>query len=44
VKQIVQPISGGPVTLLDVPCPVAGPTEVLVRTVASVISPGRSGR
>jgi predicted dehydrogenase/threonine dehydrogenase-like Zn-dependent dehydrogenase len=40
VKQIVQPISGGPVTLLDVPCPVAGPAEVLVRTVSSVISPG----
>jgi predicted dehydrogenase/threonine dehydrogenase-like Zn-dependent dehydrogenase len=40
VKQIVQPISGGPVTLLDVPCPVPEPTEVLVRTVSSVISPG----
>jgi predicted dehydrogenase/threonine dehydrogenase-like Zn-dependent dehydrogenase len=40
VKQIVQPVSGGPVTLLDVPCPVPEPTEVLVRTVASVISPG----
>src|ERR1700744_664888 len=40
MKQIVQPVSGGPVTLLDVPCPVPGPTEVLVRTVCSVISPG----
>ena len=40
MKQIVQPASGGPVTLLDVPCPVPEPTEVLVRTVASVISPG----
>jgi hypothetical protein len=40
MKQIVQPVSGGPVTLLDVPCPVPEPTEVLVRTVASVISPG----
>jgi predicted dehydrogenase/threonine dehydrogenase-like Zn-dependent dehydrogenase len=40
VKQIVQPVSGGPVTLLDVPCPVPEPTEVLVRTVSSVISPG----
>ena len=40
MKQIVQPVNGGPVTLLDVPCPVAGPTEVLVRTASSVISPG----
>jgi hypothetical protein len=40
VKQIVQPVSGGPVTLLDVPCPVPEPTEVLVRTVSSVISAG----
>ena len=40
MKQIVQPVSGGPVTLLDVPCPVPDQTEVLVRTVCSVISPG----
>jgi len=40
VKQIVQPISGGRVEVLEVPRPVPGPTEVLVRTVASVISPG----
>ncbi len=40
VKQIVQPVSGGPVTLLDVPRPVPEPTEVLVRTVSSVISAG----
>jgi predicted dehydrogenase/threonine dehydrogenase-like Zn-dependent dehydrogenase len=40
VKQVVQPLAGGPVEVLDVPRPVAGPTEVLVRTVASVISPG----
>jgi predicted dehydrogenase/threonine dehydrogenase-like Zn-dependent dehydrogenase len=40
VKQIVQPIGGGPVVVLDVPCPVPDATEVLVRTVASVISPG----
>ena len=40
MKQIVQPVSGGPVTLLDVPCPVPEPTEVLVRTISSVISPG----
>jgi predicted dehydrogenase len=40
VKQIVQPLAGGPVEVLDVPRPVPDPTEVLVRTVASVISPG----
>jgi hypothetical protein len=40
VKQIVQPLAGGAVEVLDVPCPVPGPAEVLVRTVASVISPG----
>jgi predicted dehydrogenase/threonine dehydrogenase-like Zn-dependent dehydrogenase len=40
VKQVVQPISGGPVEVLEVPRPVISPTEVLVRTVASVISPG----
>ena len=40
MKQIVQPLAGGPVEVLEVPRPVPGPTEVLVRTVASVISPG----
>jgi predicted dehydrogenase/threonine dehydrogenase-like Zn-dependent dehydrogenase len=40
VKQIVQPASGGPVALLDVPRPVPEPAEVLVRTICSVISPG----
>ena len=40
MKQVVQPVSGGQVTLLDVPCPVPEPTEVLVRTMASVISAG----
>jgi predicted dehydrogenase/threonine dehydrogenase-like Zn-dependent dehydrogenase len=40
VKQVVQPVSGGPVEVLEVPRPVISPTEVLVRTVASVISPG----
>ena len=40
MKQVVQPASGGPVTLLDVPRPVPEPTEVLVRTISSVISPG----
>ena len=40
MKQVVQPIAGGPVEVLDVPPPVPNATEVLVRTVASVISPG----
>jgi hypothetical protein len=40
MKQVVQPVGGGPVEVIDVPCPVIGPAEVLVRTVASVISPG----
>ena len=40
MKQVVQPISGAPVEVLDVPRPVIGPPEVLVRTAASVISAG----
>jgi len=40
MKQVVQPLNGGPVTVLDVPRPTVGATEVLVRTVSSVISPG----
>jgi predicted dehydrogenase len=40
MKQVVQPVSGGQIQVLDVPRPVIGPAQVLVRTVASVISPG----
>lgn len=40
MKQVVQPLNGGPVELLDVPCPAPEPAEVLVRTISSVISPG----
>ena len=40
MKQIVQPIAGGAVEVLDVPRPAPDATEVLVRTVSSVISPG----
>ena len=40
MKQVVQPLSGGPVEVLEVPRPIPGATEVLIRTVASVISPG----
>jgi len=43
VKQVVQPIAGGPVEVLEVPRPTVGPTEVLVRTVASILSPGTEG-
>ena len=40
MKQVVQPVSGGSVQVLDVPRPTIGSAEVLVRTMASVISPG----
>lgn len=40
MKQVVQPANGGPVRVIDVPRPSIGPTEVLVRTVASAVSPG----
>ena len=40
MKQIVQPLAGGAVEVLDVPRPTIGSTEVLVRTLASVISSG----
>ena len=40
MKQVVQPIGGGAVEVLDVPRPTAGPTEVLVRTHTSIISSG----
>ncbi len=40
MKNVVQPVKGGPVEVLDVPRPTAATTEVLVRTIASVISPG----
>jgi predicted dehydrogenase/threonine dehydrogenase-like Zn-dependent dehydrogenase len=40
MKQVVQPVQGGPVQVLDVPRPVISPTQVLVRTEASVISAG----
>ncbi len=43
MKSVIQPIKGGPVEVLDVPRPTAEPTEVLVRTIASVISAGTEG-
>lgn len=43
MKQVVQPLSGGGIQVIDVPTPSAGPTEVLVQTAASLISPGTEG-
>jgi predicted dehydrogenase/threonine dehydrogenase-like Zn-dependent dehydrogenase len=40
MRQVVQPVAGGPVEVIDVPRPAISPAEVLVRTVSSVISPG----
>jgi predicted dehydrogenase/threonine dehydrogenase-like Zn-dependent dehydrogenase len=40
MKQVVQPANGGPVRVIDAPRPAIGPTEVLVQTVASAVSPG----
>jgi predicted dehydrogenase/threonine dehydrogenase-like Zn-dependent dehydrogenase len=40
LKAVVQPIKGGSVEVIEVPRPSPEPTEVLVRTLASVISPG----
>jgi predicted dehydrogenase/threonine dehydrogenase-like Zn-dependent dehydrogenase len=40
MKQVVQPVSGGDVRVIDVPSPTIGPADVLVRTSASIISPG----
>src|SRR4051794_12230050 len=40
MKQIIQPVSGGPIRVMDVPRPQIGATDVLVRTSASIISSG----
>lgn len=40
MKQVVQSISGGAVKVVDVPRPTIGSTEVLIRTKATIISPG----
>lgn len=40
MKQVVQPAGGGPVEVLDVPIPTIQPTQVLVRTEATLISIG----
>lgn len=43
MKQVVQPLSGGPVRIVEVPPPSVSPTEVLVRTTVSLVSPGTEG-
>lgn len=40
MKQVVQSISGGAVRIVEVPRPMIGATEVLVRTTATILSPG----
>lgn len=40
MKQVVQPLHGGRVRVVEVPAPTIDATQVLVRTIASVISPG----
>ncbi|MEX5634519.1 bi-domain-containing oxidoreductase [Parafrankia sp. FMc2] len=40
MRQAVQPVGGGEVRVVDVPCPFIGPTEVLVRTTATIVSAG----
>lgn len=40
MKQVVQSISGGPVRIEEVPRPVIGTTDVLVQTVATLVSAG----
>ncbi|MEY2476037.1 MAG: hypothetical protein QOG87_1352, partial [Actinomycetota bacterium] len=40
MRQVVQPASGGPVQVIEVPRPTISATEVLVHTTASIISSG----
>lgn len=40
MKQVVQPVGGGPVRIEEVPRPIIGATEVLVQTGASLVSAG----
>ncbi len=40
MRQIVQGLSGGQVNLVEVPIPVNSPSEVLVETIATLVSPG----
>ncbi|OAA19004.1 hypothetical protein UG55_10952 [Frankia sp. EI5c] len=40
MRQVVQAVGGGEVRVVEVPCPSIGPTEVLVETVATIVSAG----
>lgn len=40
MKQVVQPIGGGPVQVIEVPAPVIDEQQVLVETTHSIVSPG----
>ncbi len=40
MKQVVQGVSGGNVRLVEVPDPINSPSQVLVETIATVVSPG----
>ncbi len=40
MRQVVQGLSGGQVRLVEVPIPIIKPTEVLVETLASIVSSG----
>jgi hypothetical protein len=40
MKQILQSFRSGKTELVDVPCPSVGDGEVLIRTIATLISPG----
>ena len=40
MRQVVQPVGGGPIEVVTAPTPIIGPTEVLVQTEATIISAG----
>ena len=40
MKQIIQPVGGGDLAVVEAPVPMIGPTEILVATSATAISAG----
>ncbi len=40
MRQVLQDLRSGRIELAEVPCPRPGPNELLIRTTASVLSPG----
>ena len=40
MKQVVQSTKGGPIELVEAPTPTPAPTEILVQSLATVVSPG----